>query len=76
MNRLSAFTLVAFAGIFHAGLVAAQGGTPPDSRFAAHAPEIGDLVPDLVLVDDQGNPANLREITEGHYTVMTLGCLT
>jgi hypothetical protein len=29
-----------------------------------------------VLVDDQGNPANLREITEGHYTVMTLGCLT
>ena len=76
MNRIFACTSIVLAGVFQAGLVAAQGGTPPDSRFAAHAPEIGDLVPDLVLVDDQGNPANLREITEGHYTVMTLGCLT
>ncbi len=74
MNRLSASALMACAGIFHTGIVAAQ-ITMPETRFA-EAPQIGELVPDLVLVDDEGNPANLRELTEGHYTVLTLGCLT
>jgi hypothetical protein len=49
--------------------------TPPQVRFES-APQVGDLIPDLTIVDDQGNPASLREITRGHYTVMTLGCLT
>ena len=39
-------------------------------------PEVGRLVPDLELVTDEGNPAKLRELTRGHYTVMVLGCLT
>jgi hypothetical protein len=34
------------------------------------------MVPDLTIVDDQGNPVNLRDITRGHYTTITLGCLT
>ncbi len=55
--------------------VAFAQGTPPDVRFEL-APKIGDMIPDLTLVDDQGNPANLRDVTRGHYTVMTLGCLT
>ena len=45
-------------------------------RFDAAAPEIGEPLPDLTLVDDQGNPAKLREIAREHYTVFVLGCLT
>gem|GEM_PF-1006200 len=45
-------------------------------RFDAAAPEIGEPLPDLTLVDDQGNPANIREIAREHYTVFVLGCLT
>ena len=48
---------------------------PPDVRFE-NGPKVGDRVPDLAIVDDQGNPANIRDITRGQYTVMTLGCLT
>ena len=48
---------------------------PPDVRFE-NGPKVGDRVPDLSIVDDQGNPANIRDITRGQYTVMTLGCLT
>ena len=56
--------------------ILAQGALlPPDVRFE-NGPKVGDRVPDLTIVDDQGNPANLRDITRGHYTVMTLGCLT
>ncbi len=56
--------------------ILAQGALlPPDVRFE-NGPKVGDRVPDLTIVDDEGHPANLREITRGHYTVMTLGCLT
>ncbi len=56
--------------------ILAQGALlPPDVRFE-NGPKVGDRVPDLTIVDDQGHPANLRDITRGHYTVMTLGCLT
>lgn len=46
--------------------------TPADPRLAT----IGELIPDLKLVDDRGIPTKLRQLTLGHYTVMTLGCLT
>ncbi len=45
-------------------------------RFDAAAPKIGEPLPDLTLVDDQGNPANIRDIANEHYTVLVLGCLT
>ncbi len=45
-------------------------------RFDAAAPEIGEPLQDLTLVDDQGNPANIREIARDQYTVFVLGCLT
>ena len=47
-----------------------------DLRFADTAPAIGELVPDISIVDDQGNPVNMRELATGQYTVLTLGCLT
>jgi cytochrome oxidase Cu insertion factor (SCO1/SenC/PrrC family) len=71
-NRIAAAFPI-LAGVLYTGIAAAQ--ISPNERFAV-APEIGDMIPDLVIVDDQGNPANLRELTRGHYTVLTLGCLT
>ena len=53
---------------------AGMSGRP--SPNAAPFPKIGERIPDLVLVDDQGQPAKLRALAQGHYTVMTLGCLT
>ena len=70
----SAVVFMVGSAILPASLAFAQ-GTPPQARFEA-APKLGEMVPDLTLVDDQGNSANLRDITRGHYTVMTLGCLT
>lgn len=55
-----------------ATLVAISALAQPGGPF----PEVGQLVPDLELVSDEGSPAKLRELTRGHYTVMVLGCLT
>ncbi len=74
MHPRTASLFLVLAGIMQTSLVVAQ-GTPPDVRFET-APQVGDLIPDLTIVDDQGNPASLRDVTRGHYTVMTLGCLT
>lgn len=71
--------LVLTAG--QAGIASAQEGmgtgvVSPDARFV-HAPGLGERIPDLTIVDDQGNPANIRELAQrSRYTVLTLGCLT
>ena len=55
------------------GMAAGMGASP---RFDV-APEIGEQIPDLTIVDDQGNPVNLIELAgKSTYTVLTLGCLT
>jgi len=72
-RMLPLFALLVVAPV---NLVLAQGALlPPDIRFE-NGPKVGDQVPDVTIVDDQGNPVSLREFTRGHYTVMTLGCLT
>ena len=76
MLRLLASLCLVLAGIFQAGPVLAQVFTPPDARFLALAPKVGEMVPDLKIVNDKGDPVHLRELTRGHYTVLTLGCLT
>ncbi len=48
---------------------------PPDVRFQ-NGPKVGERVPDVTIVDDQGRPVSIRELAQGQYTVMTLGCLT
>ena len=76
LSRTAPLFLI-LAGLLHASLVVAQGqGTPPQVRFESAAIQVGELIPDLTVVDDQGNPANIRDITRGHYTTITLGCLT
>ena len=62
------------AAMFQSNLVLSQ-AAPAESRYTA-VPQIGELIPDVEIVDDQGKPVGLRELTQGHYTVMTLGCLT
>ncbi len=66
MTSRPTLMFLVLAGLLQLNLVVAQGT----------APQIGELIPDLEIVDDQGNPVSLRELTQGHYTVMTLGCLT
>jgi len=40
-------------------------------------PNVGEQIPDLTIVDDQGTPVNIRELAgRAPYTVLTLGCLT
>ena len=75
MLARSASLALVLAAFLQTNVVAAQGITPPQARFES-APQVGDRVPDLTIVDDQGNPVNLRDITRGHYTTITLGCLT
>jgi hypothetical protein len=69
------------AAVWPGGMAWAQEGpggglTPIDARFV-EAPGLGVQIPDITIVDDQGNPANIRELARRKpYTVLTLGCLT
>ena len=75
MFRRMLLSVIVFAAIPVSSILAQGPLLPPDVRFE-NGPKVGDRVPDLAIVDDQGNSANIRDITRGHYTVMTLGCLT
>jgi hypothetical protein len=69
------------AGLLQSGAASGQTGTgfiggDPTMRFAG-APEVGEKISDVTIVDDQGNPVNIRELaSQSPYTVLTLGCLT
>ena len=69
------------AAVWPGGIAWAQEGTigeltTPEARFV-EAPGLGEQIPDITIVDDQGNPANIRELAQRKpYTVLTLGCLT
>ena len=73
------FLAILAAVIWPGGMAPAQQGMgliSPDARFL-NAPGLGERIPDVTIVDDQGNPANLRELARHKpYTVLTLGCLT
>ncbi len=62
------------AAMFQPNLAISQ-ATTAENRYGA-VPQIGELIPDVEIVDDRGNPVGLRELTQGHFTVITLGCLT
>lgn len=51
-------------------------GAAMDIRFNEIVPGIGEQIPDVTIIDDQGNPVSMRELVSGHYSVVTLGCLT
>lgn len=53
-----------------------EGIEPLESRAEA-APKVGDHFPDVTIVDDTGEPVNIRTLAgKKPYTVLTLGCLT
>jgi hypothetical protein len=78
-------TIVGIAALALASMTIAQdppgrGATSPrdkvTERFAEAAPAVGELVPDVVVYDADGNERKLRELLRGRYSVLVLGCLT
>jgi hypothetical protein len=73
---------IGMAGLLQSGLAFGQAGMGMGTAMGANprfdvAPEIGEQFPDLTIVDDQGNPVNIRDLaSQSQYTVLTLGCLT
>lgn len=58
------------------GMGMGAGPTAMDERFYSTVPGIGERVPDVEVVNDRGDPVNIREVATGQYTVLVLGCLT
>ena len=58
------------------GMGMGAGPTAMDERFYNTVPGIGERAPDVQVVNDRGDPVNIREMATGQYTVLVLGCLT
>ena len=58
------------------GMGMGAGPTAMDERFYSTVSGIGELVPDVRVVNDRGDPVNIREVATGQYTVLVLGCIT
>ena len=60
------------------------GGALPGTAFAQpitrdferQAPAPGELMPEAIVYDRDGEELRLRELLQDHYTVLVLGCLT
>ena len=81
MMRRYVLSLMLLGAMLQTSLAFAQGnlpGLPPlADRFDESAPAVGERLPDLTILDDQGNRVNMRELpAPGRYTVLTVGCLT
>jgi len=69
----------AFAGmlaLLATSTALAQSGPPRMPQFEADAPKVGEMLPDITIHDDLGNPVNIRELAGENYKVLVLGCLT
>ena len=86
MKRLISLSIFLFLGAVQSAIAQAPamgmgmgmgaGPTAMDERFYDTVPGIGELVPDIQVVNDRGDPVNIREVATGQYTVLVLGCLT
>ena len=45
-------------------------------NFEERAPAVGELMPNLPVYDRDGQESDLRELLDGRFTVLVLGCLT
>ena len=75
MSRIVAVLAAVIAFGFATNTAIAQ-GPPPLAQFEAEAPKIGEPLPDITILDELGNPVNLRELADENYKVLVLGCLT
>ena len=84
MKRLIPLSIFVFFGAVQSataqvpgmGMGMGVGLTAMDERFNSAVPDIGEPVPDIQVVNDRGDPVNIREVATGQYTVLVLGCLT
>ena len=63
-----------FTIVFHAAAIG-QGrdlGRESDENM----PQVGSLIPDIIVVDSQGREFPLREKLKGRHAVLVFGCLT
>jgi hypothetical protein len=75
----SAAIVLGVAVMLPLGAVQAQGGGGPSGdipKFLELGPKVGEMVPDLTILDDAGNPVSIRGISKDNYSVFVLGCLT
>ena len=49
---------------------------PVSRNFDQQAPAVGELMPDAVVRDRDGQALSLRSVLDGQHTVLILGCLT
>ena len=70
---LGLLVALGFAGPVQAQVNPREQGT---RRFEDTAPAVGDSLPDLTVYDAGGKELQLRQMLQGHYTVIVLGCLT
>ncbi len=71
------FLLVAsFAFVSH-GQFPGRGSAPrgPSGTFSQSGLKVGDPLPDITCVDEEGKPFRLSSL-KGNYTVIVFGCLT
>jgi hypothetical protein len=54
----------------------AQSQPPRMEKFETDAPKVGEMLPDITVLDDLGNPVNIRQLASENYKVLVLGCLT
>ena len=86
INRIGiplSWIMTAISVVFSSTSLMAQGmgpgnamGMPKVAEFEAAAPEIGEALPDITIYNDLGIPVNIRDLANGNYKVIVLGCLT
>ena len=76
MKRILWVSMSIVALVSAGSSMAQRRGERPTTRFESVAPQVGEVLPDLVIHDRTGKPLRLRELTRDHYTVLVLGCLT
>ena len=76
MKRIFWVSMAIIALVSAGSAMAQRRGERPTERFETVAPQLGELLPDLLIHDRTGKSLRLRELTRDHYTVLVLGCLT
>ncbi len=74
--RVNAGLLVSLLLYVGSNSAFSQGQPPLMERFEAEAPKVGERLPDITVLNDLGNPVNIRELADENYKVLVLGCLT
>jgi len=75
-KRINAGLLIGLLLYLGSNTAFSQAQPPLMEQFEAHAPKVGEPLPDITIYDDLGSPVNIRELAKENYKVLVLGCLT